>query len=204
MTIQLIDSINALVMLMIENEFVRKQWVLDNAKSQNIRMFTAQHFDADIRKIRHSLFDSTDSAKFELGVASLLYLLGFDSAIMAEGDAPDLIVTTKGGSLALIECTTRIADFHSKMGKLVDRRASLSKALSANGLPPHVHAVLACRLPRDQLATVQEELQAHKIVLLTREDLDTAIHRCRYVNDPDALLREAVEAGTGPTSQAEQ
>jgi len=185
-------------MLMVGETVVRRQWVLDSAKSQNLRMLAMQHFDADIRKVRQALFDSTDSAKFESAVAAILYLLGFNPAVQLESDAPDLVVTTPGRKLALVECTTRIADFHAKLGKLVDRRSSLGKSLAGSGHPSEVHALLVCRLPRDQLAAQASEVQAHNIILVTREDLELAMYRVRYLNDPDAMLDTAAAHLDGP------
>lgn len=167
LTVEVANSVNVLVVLMIGASFVRRHWILDSAKSQNLRLLAMQHFDTDLRKVKQALFESNDSAKFESAVAAVLYLLGFNPAIQPETDAPDLVVTTPHGKLALVECTIRISDFHSKLGKLVDRRGALAKSLAANGQPLEVHAVLVCRLPRDQLAAQENEIQANNLILVT-------------------------------------
>ncbi|MFN0315846.1 MAG: hypothetical protein ACKVQA_12510, partial [Burkholderiales bacterium] len=143
---------NVLAMLLIEDSTVRRQWFIDPAKARNNRLLAVQHFDKDLRMIKQAVLDSSDSAKFEHGVAALLFVLGFTPSVQLETDAPDLIVTTPGGKLAIVECTTRISDFAAKVGRLVDRRGALSKQLSASGHPAEVAAVLICRLPRDQIA----------------------------------------------------
>lgn len=190
-TIQMPNCYNVLTILTLGDALVRRHWFIDPAKAVNLRMLAMQHFDQDIRKVKQALFESSDSGRVESAVAAILYLLGFNPAVQIETDAPDLVVTTPGGKLALVECTTRIADFHTKVGKLVDRRTSLAKSLASTGNPSEVHAILVCRMPRDQVAAQASEVQAHNIILATREDLDQALHLLRYVNDPDALLAAA-------------
>jgi hypothetical protein len=144
--------------------------------------------------VRQAVLENADSAKFENGVAALLFLLGFSPSVQIETDSPDLVVATPFGRIALIECTTRIADFSAKVGKLVDRRGVLAKALHASKHPANVAAVLVCRLPRDQIAAQAEELRTHKVILLTREDLEAGFDRLRVQNDPDQMLDDAEAA----------
>lgn len=186
-----VDS--ALTMLLIGQSTVRRQWFVDATKARNRRWMATQHFDSDLQKVRNAVLAPVDSRKFEQGVASLLFLLGFSPVVPIETDAPDLIVTTPGGQLVLVECTTRIADFSSKMGKLVDRRGSLSKALSSARHPSDILAVLICATERDQIATPKEELQEQKVLLLTREDLVASFDRVRHQTDPDTLVTAAFE-----------
>lgn len=188
---------NVLAMLMIGSSTVRRQWFLDPAKARNNRLLAIQHFDKDLRMVRHAVLESSDSSKFEKGVAALLFLLGFSPSVQLETDSPDLIVTTPGGRLAIVECTTRIADFASKVGKLVDRRGALSKSLVASGHPALVSAVLVCRLPRDQIAAYAGEVRAHNTILITGEDLAAGFDQVRFPSDPDRILEEAHARSTG-------
>jgi hypothetical protein len=183
---------NALVMLLIEDSTVRRQWFTDPAKARSNRLLAVQHFDKDLRMTRQAVFESTDSAKFEHGVAALLFLLGFTASVQLESDAPDLIVTTPGGKLVIVECTTRVADFATKIGKLVDRRGALSRYLTASGHPAQVVTVLVCRLPRDQIAMQADELRSHNTVLLTSEDLQASLDSIRIPTDPDQMLDTAL------------
>ncbi len=161
---------------------------LRNALSECV----VQHFDVDLKMVRQALLDASDQAKFERGVASLLFLLGFNPALQLETDAPDLIVTTPSGRLMVVECTTRIADFTAKVGKLVDRRGALSKHLTEAGHPLPVTSVLVCRLPRDQIATHEEQLRTHNTILVAGEDISSALERLRFPSDPDKMLDEAL------------
>lgn len=188
---------NVLAMLMIGGSTVRRQWFLDPAKARNNRLLAIQHFDKDLRMVRQAVLESPDSSKFEQGVAALLFLLGFSPSLQLETDSPDIVVTTPGGRLAIVECSTRIADFASKVGKLVDRRGALSKSLVASGHPALVSSILICRLPRDQIAAYADEVRAHNTILVAGEDLTAAFDRVRFPNDPDRMLDEAHARITG-------
>lgn len=190
--IHLPQADSALAMLMIEGSTVRRQWFIDPAKARNNRYLAVQHFDKELRMIRQAVLDSSDSVKFEHGVAALLFLLGFTPSVQLETDAPDLVVTTPGGKLALVECTIRTSDIAAKIGRLVDRRGSLSKYLVASGHPAEVNAVLVCRLPLDQLPAQVTEASRNKVTLLTNENLLAAFDQVRLPEDPDEVLAGAM------------
>lgn len=192
-TVNLDHADSVLAILMIGTSTVSRQWFLDPAKARNNRYLALQHFDKDLRMVKQGLFEAPDQAKFELGVAALLFLLGFTPVVALETDSPDLVVTTPGGRLVVVECTTKISDFASKLGKLVHRRGALSEALGASGHPDQVSAALVCRLPRDQIAAQSHELVAQGILLLTREDLESGLERLRFPNNPDRMLDEATQ-----------
>jgi hypothetical protein len=120
--------------------------------------------------VRQALFESTDPSKFEQGVAALLFMLGFAPALPIETNSPDIVVATPTGRVAVVECTIKTADFATKIGKLVDRRTSLSKALAAADIPFQVVALLVCRQPRDQMVATNEDLTAKNVLLLAGED----------------------------------
>lgn len=184
------DSV--LAMLTLGNFTVRRHWVIDPPKVRNARYLALAQFDADLRKIREALFESADSRKFEPAVGALLHMLGFAAAAPLETEAPDLVVATPSGQLVLVECTLKIADFATKVGKLVERRAALSKALAAANLPASVVAALVCRLPRDEIAASAKDLRNFNVLLFSEEDLISFLLKARFLSDPDALLREAM------------
>jgi len=180
-----------LAMLMIETSTVRRHWFSDPKRARNSRLLAIQHFDGDLKKIRQSVLDSSESLKFEKGVAALLFLLGFNPSLTLETDGPDIVVTTPNGRLVIVECTTRIADFASKLGKLVDRRGSLSKSLVESGHSPQVFAMLVCRLPRNQIAAQESDLRIHNTILVAGEDLAEGLNRIRNPDDADQWLDRA-------------
>jgi hypothetical protein len=182
---------NVEVMLMIEQTTVRRQWKLDPTKADNYRLMAMQHFDPNLTKVKEAL-ESRDGRQFEKGVGALLFLMGFSSALQPETNAPDIIVSTLGGRIVLVECTTRIADFHEKLGKLVDRKAALTKVMQDRIIPPRVVGMLVCGLPKDQIAADVEELREYQVPMLTKEALDGALERVRFHVDPDAVIDEAL------------
>lgn len=190
--VKLKDADNVLAMVQIEGSPVRRQWFIDPARARNNRLAAVQHYDRELKMLRYAVLESPESVKFEQGVATLLFLLGFASALQLETDAPDIVVTTPGGKLAVVECTTRIADFGMKIGKLVDRRGSLSKHLLDAGHVPHVTAVLVCRLPRERISAHERDLRSHSVLLVSGEELREGLDRVRTPLDPDRLLEDAL------------
>lgn len=188
--ISLKNSDSVLAILSIGDRTVRRQWFLDPDKAQNHRYVATHLFDRDLKQLRAAI-ESSDSTRFEKGVASLLFLLGFTPALQIESDAPDIIVTTEGGKLAIIECTTRIADFNSKVGKLVDRRNLLARTMESTGHNLRIDAFLVCGLPKTQIAVNDEQLAQHQISLLAKEDIDRALEQIRTPTNPDEMLEQA-------------
>jgi hypothetical protein len=169
-------------------------------------MSAVQLFDKDLRMLRQGIWQTADANRFELAVQTLLFLLGFAPTVMIERDAPDLIVATPGGRLVLVECTTRIADFHAKVGKLIDRRGALIKAMQTSGHGTTVLSVLVCALPRDQIAVSNAELAANLVLLMSAETLAAALDQTRVPVEPDKLVDDGFasvsRSATQPTAGA--
>jgi hypothetical protein len=190
-SVTLDNADNALAMLMIEKSIIRRHWFLDAKKARNSRLVAIQNFDKDLKMIKQAVLETPDSNKFENGVAALLFLLGFTPAVQLETDSPDIIVSTPAGRLVIIECTTRVADFSTKLGKLVDRRGSLVKSLQSSGHQGNIAALLVCRQPRDQIAASSEETRSNNVILVTKNELSKAFEQLRFYPDPDKLLSDA-------------
>lgn len=191
-SIPLKDAGSALAMLLIGETTVRRHWFLDPVKGDNNRLKAVQHFDKDLQRIKLATLEPTDANRFEMGVAALLFLMGFSSAVQLETDSPDIVATTPGGKLVLVECTTKIADFNSKLGKLVDRKGALARALQESKNPSRVEAVLVCALPKEQVAVHSEVMQAHLIILVTKEELTAAFDQLRFHVDPDKFIDDGL------------
>lgn len=183
------DSV--LTMLTVAGRIVRRQWFLDPDKAINSRYVATQLFDKDLKQLKDSVLSPVDQDRFERGISSLLFLLGFSPAIQVETQAPDIVVTTPSDKIAVVECTTRIGDFQSKLGKLVDRRNALVQALGATGHNLRVDAFLVCGLPKTQIAVDENLLAQHQVTLLSREYLTQAFGRLRNPESPDEMLDEA-------------
>lgn len=183
------DSV--LIMLTVAGRIVRRHWFLDPDKAINSRYVATQLFDKDLKQLKDAVLSPVDQDRFERGISSLLFLLGFSPAIQVETQAPDIVVTTPTDKIAVVECTTRIADFQSKLGKLVDRRNALVKTLGTTGHNLRVDAFLVCGLPRTQIAADENLLAQHQVTLLSREDLTQAFDRLRNPASPDEMLDKA-------------
>lgn len=193
---------SALVMLTVGDATIRRQWFLDPEKVRNHRLAAVKLFDKDLRMVKQAVLQPADAARFEFGIQTLLFLLGFAPTVMLERDAPDLIVAAPSGRLVLVECTTRIADFHAKLGKLIDRRGAAIKHMQSSGHGSMVSAALVCALPRDQIAASDAELAKHGLMLFTAETLSAIFDQARFPNDPDKLLDEALgSANAGSVRQ---
>jgi hypothetical protein len=187
----LTNADSVLAMLNVAGRTVRRQWFLDPEKALNTRYVATQLFDRDLKQLRLSVLDATDSVRFEQGIASLFFLMGFAAAIQIETQAPDILVMTPGGKLALIECTTKISDFQNKLGKLVERRNALRKSLEDTGHNIQADAFLVCGLPKAQIAVEQRQLTQHRVTLLCREDISEAFVRLRTPISPDEMLDQS-------------
>lgn len=190
-SISLNDTDSVLVMLMAGKSIVRRQWFIDNEKSRNSRLHAVNTFDVDLKMTKRALFDDTDSNRFENGVSVLMFLLGFASCVQIETDSPDVIMQTPKGGLVLVECTLRISDFSTKLGKLIDRRNKLKEALQSSGLQNKITIILVCRQPKELFKSKTQELLANKALLFSEENLRDSIIKFNFFNDPDKIIEEA-------------
>ncbi|WGG52807.1 hypothetical protein [Rugamonas sp. DEMB1] len=186
--IKIAHADNALAILMLGQDTVRRNWFIDPYKARNSRLLATGLFDNDLRRLKKAIFETSDSREFEKGIGSLSFLLGLTPALQVESDAPDLIITTPNGRIALVECTLRIADFQTKLGKLVDRSRALSKFLASSNHNARVYSILICALPKDQITFDYLELQARKVTLITKEDLLNAFEKMRFPIEPDSFF----------------
>jgi hypothetical protein len=177
-----------LVILSFAGKTIRRQWFNDPVRARNSRTFASRHFDFELRQVRKALLEGSDSTKFELAVSSLLFMLGFAPALQLETDAPDIIATTPGGQLILIECTLRTADFAMKVGKLVDRRNSLRAQFDREKHFAHIHALLICRVRLEQIVYDEDSLRKLGIRLVSLSDLESALQKVNIPDDPDAYF----------------
>lgn len=196
--VNLENADSVLTMLSANGLTIRRHWFIDQEKSVNPRYVATQLFDRELKQLRQSVFPETsdtnknDAARFEKGISSLLFMLGFAVGIQVETDAPDLILSSPSGKLSLIECTLRPTDFRAKLEKLVARRTALTSRLESTGHNVGVIAILVCGAPRAQLNVDEKHLIQSKVLLLCREDIEKAFYRIRNPVDPEELLRDAV------------
>jgi hypothetical protein len=183
-----INADSLLAMLTIGERTVRRNWFVDPSKAVNSRYVATQLFDKDLKQLKRNVLDPDDSNKFEQGIAALLYVMGFSAAVQLETNAPDILVSTPNGTIALVECTLKISDFQSKLGKLVDRRNALTASLESPGHSLRVDAFLVCGQPKAQIAIDKKLLIDHQITLLSKEDIHEFFLQLRVPKNPDEVL----------------
>lgn len=183
------NAFTSQAILMLGTNTVRREFFEDIAKVPNRRLFTLSFFDKELKRLKLALYGS-DSDQFEKAVNSLAYLLGFSGCLMNETNAPDIILSSPNENLVIIECTTKISDFSSKLGKLVDRKNSLIKELSDLGDPRKVYSYLVCGLPKDQININERELATHKVTLITQELINGLLNKLKFPQNLEQLLIE--------------
>ena len=173
--------------LMVGSNTIRRQFFDDILKVPNRRLFAISAFDKDLKMLKQALSE-THPSNFEKAVSSLAYILGFSGGVINETDAPDIILSTPNENLVVIECTTRIADFNTKLGKLVNRKNSLIALLEKSGDSRKVYGYLVCGLPKNQIAYDEINSARHKVTLLTKESLDELLNQLKFPQDLEKLL----------------
>lgn len=180
----------ALVMLSVGNRTAQRQWFGDPEKAVNKNFLAANFFDSELKVLRQFLLNtpSGESRKFEHAIVGLLFILGFASATQVEQNAPDIIATTPLGKIILVECTLKVQDFRNKLGKLFERKKSLSEALEKANQDAQIYAFLVCGCSRSQLVIEDQLLVEHRIGLLCKEDIEQALTTLNSPQNPDDLI----------------
>ena len=184
------DSVQ--VMISIDGYLVRRQWLNDPIRAKNKRLLALQTFDKDLRKTKEILFEAKNIDKFEQAVSGLMFLLGFSPINPIEKEGPDIILMTPMGKLIVVECTSKIGDYHNKVGKLYQRRTSLTKHLEMNKMPAtRVYSILVCSLPIGEIPIQTSQIQEFDTILIAREELLTAFDSVYNPPEPDDWIDQA-------------
>jgi len=161
--------------------------VEDNANGLNPRLKVYRRYDASLAQLKDHLFPEDKKSKnLEVGVATLLHLLGASSVKMLPTDAPDVIAETPGGRLVIIECTVKMDD-PAKLTKLANRRNSFVFHHDGAGQTREVLALLVVSKPRNQITVDVEELNRNQIILIAKEEIEAAISRLSSPPNLDEL-----------------
>lgn len=176
-------------------------WIGDPGSFPNWRRTAYEWADQGCEALHAFLFGENkgrkDARDFEVGVASLLWMLGFGVLQLRTGrlqDNPDLFLTTSGGRMALVECTTDVIDKEGKLAKLHVRARSMKDQLEKSG-SGHVELlpVLVTALPKAAVIDI-EKATKFGILVVTKEGLQSALERTIIPQDPDVLFQEQVQA----------
>lgn len=186
------DAEQALVMLSFGGYTCRRHWFTDPSRARNVRLLAATLYDPDLSQLKVCLHpkgkhNGSTAPNFEKGVAMLAHILGFNAALNLEGQAPDITVSTAFGAMIVVECTVETHDVQAKAAKLHSRRLDLEQAMRINNHTPTVLAVLVCATARTALDLTTAGLEAKRVVLITKEDIDTVLHQLRFPPQTDVI-----------------
>lgn len=189
------------------NHLHHKGWVGDPSLFQNSRRAAFEEFDPNQVVMRDFLFESQrarkDARDFEVGVAWLLWMLGFSvvhaGATSRTSDAADILATTPAGHTAIVECTVGHLKADSKLSKLVERSKTIRKRLNDSGNSHlKVLAVIVTGLSRAEVKADLDQAQSLGVAVVTKEDLVTAIDRTVVQRNAEVLFTQLEATAQSP------
>ncbi len=184
-----------MVFVSYDNEFVLKWWFFDQSKSFNQRFQLHRLIDTE-GVLAKTIVESRD--EFEYSIALLLSILGL--TILPYGripelkDAPDLLAHSGNNDLYVVECTAGDIDHKGKLQKLRDRVRAIEVAVRQASIAiSGIYPVMFTNRPREDIAPHLSKLEAFKIAVFCREDIEQISRR--LVAPPTAEeMRAAVQA----------
>lgn len=189
-----VASCRAIVNATLHDELV----LIDEIASPNLRRVLVEFADPQLERIRGPLINprkDEDRREFEAGIATLLFMLGFNSVRVGANkklsDAADIFATTPSGEILIIECTTEVLDPHKKLQKLLRRveeaRTTLCKAWPGVVTEQVTGAILVPK-PQAELAELISVARQRGVILLDREQIARAVEQSQFAPDADAIL----------------
>ena len=199
-SVEIADTPTAQCYLTYAGSSIQTWWVIDPKRHLNPRRAVHAAFDPDLGVVNRLLFDTkrSDSRTFEDGVAMLLGMLGFSVTQHGRSqklsDAPDLVATTPGGQIAVVECTTGLPDQDDQVAKALRRAELLRRSLTSAGWPGiRVLAVVVTSLTTTEVEGQRRHAENQGVLVLCLEDLQAALTRTIAPVDADQVLREQEE-----------
>lgn len=177
-------------------------WVADPAQSQNHRRVVLETINYGIQTISDMIVEARAepgaARKFESAVAWLLWLLGFSPAHLGDTakvqDAPDILVATPSGHIAVVECTTGLVT-NEKLSKLRARALAIRQRLDASNLGwSRVLAVLVCARGEQDVEHERDRAARMGIVIVDGDDLLSQLNRTKFAPDADRVFAEAEQS----------
>ncbi len=174
-------------------------WISDPATLQNPRRAAYEVFDNKLEILRETIgmdsFRGKNARDLESVVAWILWMLGFSIMHLNTDrtkEAVDLIAATPNGNMAVIEVTSGLLKAENKLALLHDRPQSVRRGLDASGIR-HVRllTVMVTSQPRADIQVDLEQAEKLGILVVAREDLDQAITRTIFSQNPDQIYQDA-------------
>lgn len=180
-------------------------WLSDPSRLPNAHRTAFEAFDEQLALLREA-FDNADGRSYqardmEAAVSWLLWLHGFQVAHLGgtqkiQVPGPDILaITPYSGHIAIIECTTKHLGSDKKLPDLVANAEKLRRKLDgADQSHRKLLKVLVTTLRADDIAAEREQAERLGVLILTREDIDSAINRSIALPNAEQIYAEAFEA----------
>ncbi|MBI4995782.1 MAG: hypothetical protein HZC22_02560 [Rhodocyclales bacterium] len=177
-----------------------KGWIGDPALFQNPRRAAFEEFDPSQAVLKDFLFeaqrDRKEARDFEVGVAWLLWMLGFGvahaGATPRTSEAADILATTPLGHTAIVECTTSHLKAEFKLSKLVERAKTIRRKLDESGNSHlRVLPIIVTALGKDEVKADLDQARALGVAVVTREDLLSAVDQTVVQKNAEEIYAQA-------------
>jgi Holliday junction resolvase len=136
-----------------------------------------------------------------LVMVELLWMNGFLVAHLGgtqtvQVPGPDIIAMSRQtGHFAVIECTTKHLGSGKKLPDLVANAEKLRRKLDAAGQGHRkILKILVTTLRADDIAAEREDAERLGVVVLTRENIETAIDRSIVIPNPEGVYADALQS----------
>lgn len=178
------------------------RWVGDPTLSPNTRRVAYEIYDKQVSKIREVIAREQQVGQrardFESIAAWLLWMLGFSVAhlnLPGTSEAPDLLAVTPLGNYAVVECTTGLLRADGKLANLQARAQELRRAfdMSGNSFVRILPIVVTTKYLKD-VASEIDQAERHGVLVLTRENIESALDRARLLPNAEQLFADGEEA----------
>jgi hypothetical protein len=194
-SVEMSDVPLALALISYDGEFCHRWWLRDQSRSFSPRYQLHRLLDSG-NKFEKTFFDSRN--EFEHRIALLLSLMNL--AILPYGripelqDAPDILAYSTGNDLYVVECTTGDIDQKGKLQKLCGRTRDIAaNAQQSSVAISNLFSVVFTSLPRTDIAPHLTKLEALRISVFCREDIERVLKRVEAPPTADEV-RNAVQA----------
>lgn len=179
-------------------------FIVDPQVYQNSRRSAYEVFDPELKDLVDLLQtrDKKRSRDLEAAVASLLWMLGFNTCHLGGTkllqDGPDILATTPEGHVIVVECTVGMLKADSKMPKLLARTVAVREQLAKSG---HNHLrvlpVMLTTLSTEEIASEIGDAVSNGVYVLAADDFPEAITRTLIPPHADQLFSQAEQGLLG-------
>lgn len=177
-------AVSAKVFLSYGEGLYDERWLEDRDTQVSTLTAAYQVYDPEnAALIRHLDGKGKDPGRdFEAAVHQLLVLCGFSSLhigtnpLLRDNDSVDVLASTKGGRLLVVECTLTDLKNGNKLAKLAARHTHiLSRLVDAKVPVTETLTVIVSAYKRDQLDTELEDAGKQRTAVVSRDEIQTIL-----------------------------